>query len=186
MISFTNVSFSYGDKKVLNNFSLTINNGDRVCFFGESGIGKTTIIRLILGLEKTGDNSVACDNQKYSVVFQEDRLLPFKTVEENITFFSNANEIDYILSSLGILDIKNKYPSELSGGMSRRVAIARALSIDADVYIFDEPFTGLDRNNILSAIKLINEITKNKTLILVTHDKEYSRLLHCKEIEIKK
>jgi NitT/TauT family transport system ATP-binding protein len=185
MINFNNVFFSYGDKSVLDNFSLTVNNGERICLFGPSGVGKTTIIRLILGLEETKDKAVICDNKNVSVVFQEDRLLPFKTVSENVSLFQSDDKLDYILTSLGIIDAKNKYPSQLSGGISRRVAIARALSVNADLYIFDEPFTGIDEVNILSTINLINEITNDKTLVLVTHEREYANLLNCKIVEIK-
>lgn len=184
MIELKNVSFSYGSKQVLRNFNLRIDDGDKICLWGDSGIGKTTILRLILGLEKADRNSVIKNNAKMAVVFQEDRLISFKTVEENIKMFANSDKIDYILSSLGILDIKNKYPSELSGGMKRRAAIARALSINAEVYIFDEPFTGLDHDNILSAVKLINEITENKTVIAVTHSKNSAKLLNCKMVYI--
>lgn len=186
MIELHNVSFSYGERQVLDNFSLSINKGDRICLYGASGVGKTTIIRLITGLEKAEKNAVVCTCKKLSVVFQEDRLLPFKTVEENLTAFSKSQRINYILSSLGIDDVKDRYPSQLSGGMARRVAIARALAVDADVYIFDEPFTGLDRDNILQAIKLINEITKGKALITVLHEKEYASLLNCQIIDIEK
>lgn len=184
MIELKNVSFSYGSNQVLKNFSIKINDGDRICLYGDSGIGKTTIIRLILGLEKADKNSVVCTDKKISVVFQEDRLLPFKTVQDNISMFANTDRNDYMLSSLGIFQSKDKYPSELSGGMLRRAAIARALSVDADVYIFDEPFTGLDNNNINCAISLINEITENKTLITVLHNKENAVDLKCNIIEI--
>jgi NitT/TauT family transport system ATP-binding protein len=185
MIEFRNLSFSYGDKDVLKNLSLKINDGDRVCFFGESGIGKTTILRIIMGLEKVDGEQFVSTSKKISSVFQENRLLPFKTIEDNIKMFSKGDKLDYILNHLGISETKNMYPSELSGGMARRVAIARALSVDADLYIFDEPFTGLDRENIEKAVTLINEITAGKTFISVVHEREYADLLKCKIIELK-
>ena len=186
MIEFKNVSFSYGDKPVLKGFNLTVGDGERICLFGESGAGKTTAVRLILGLEGAEKNSVICTDKKVSVVFQENRLLPFKTVEENITAFSHSDKIKYILDALFLADAGDKYPSELSGGMARRAAIARALSVDADLYIFDEPFTGLDSGNISRAVELINEITQGRTVIAVMHNKDYARQLNCKIVEIDK
>lgn len=186
MIKLNNVTFSYNGKQILKDFCLNINDGERICLYGNSGIGKTTIIRLILGLEKPKNGTVICSSKNISVMFQEDRLLPFKTLEENIALFCNCAKTDYIMSVLKIYDAKDKYPSELSGGMSRRAAIARALSFDADIYILDEPFTGLDRENTLGAIKLINEITNGKTLITVMHEKAYANLLSCKVIDLNK
>lgn len=184
MIELNNITFSYDDKQILKNFRLNINDGNRICLHGDSGIGKTTIIRIMLGLEKPKKGTVICSDKNISIVFQEDRLLPFKTLEENITLFGSREKSDYIMSALKIADAKDKYPSELSGGMSRRAAIARALSADADIYIFDEPFTGLDKDNTMRAINLINEITNGKTLITVIHEKELAELLNCKIIEI--
>ena len=184
MIELNNVTFSYEEKQILKDFSLTINDSDRICLYGHSGIGKTTIVRLILGLEKPNKGTVICTDKNISVVFQEDRLLPFKTLAENINLFSNGKGADSIMSALRIDDAKDKYPSELSGGMARRAAIARALSVDANAYTFDEPFTGLDRDNVLRTIQLINEITKGKTLITVIHRKDFATLLNCKILDI--
>lgn len=184
MIEFKNVSFSYKEKQVLKDFNLTVNDGDRICLCGESGVGKTTILRLILGLERAENGSVTCTDKRLSVVFQENRLLPFKTVSENITLFNRCDRLDYILSQLGISEAKDKYPSQLSGGMARRAAIARALSSNADVYIFDEPFTGLDNDNVMRAVNLINEITKDKTVISVMHDTQTADLLNSEIIKI--
>ena len=179
MIEFKDASFSYGDRKVLKNFSLEIKDGERVCLYGASGTGKTT-----LGLERVTDGEVINSAKSVSAVFQEDRLLPFKTVKGNIDLFSKSNNTDYILSSLGIAEASDKYPSMLSGGMKRRVAIARALAKEADLYIFDEPFAGLDEENIKKAISLINEITSGKTILAVTHELKYARELNCKIINM--
>ena len=186
MIKFDNVSFSYGDNLILKNFNLEIKNGDRVCFFGESGCGKTTLLRLILGLEKQKNGKIIkSENLKPAVVFQENRLLPFKTVLENIVLFcGNAKRAENNLNALGVSDCKNLYPNELSGGMKRRVAIARALSVDFDYLCLDEPFTGLDNENIKLAAQHILNTAGNKPIILVSHSLEEAELLSAKIINI--
>ena len=185
MVELKNVSFSYGDKQVLNSFSLSVNNGERICLFGKSGIGKSTLVRLITGLEKQDSGEIK-NTFKTSVLFQEDRLLPFKTVYGNIRMFSKKSdaEIDGVLKALDIIDVRDKYPAQLSGGMSRRVSLARTLLIDADLFIFDEPFASLDVENTDLAIKLIDTCTKNKAVILITHDKNDADKLGCKIIDL--
>ena len=153
MLSIDNISFSYGENPVLENFSLSVGDGERICLFGKSGCGKTTLLRIILGLEKAQKGSVTAGRDiKYSAVFQEDRLLPFKTVLQNITLIG-ADEQTALshLAAMGIRDCADKYPSELSGGMRRRAAIARALSAEYDCLVLDEPFSGLDIENIRKA-----------------------------------
>ena len=186
MIKLNNVDFSYGKTEVLKDFSLQINKKDRICLFGESGSGKTTILRLILGLETPLNGEIQkAKNLKPAVVFQEDRLIPFKTVLENITLFgADEKTALFFLEKLGLKDYSNKIPSDLSGGMSRRVALARALSNEFDFLVLDEPFTGLDQENIETATVLINEILGERPLILVTHSKTEAELLKCKFEEL--
>lgn len=180
MIEFENVSFSYGRKPVLKDFSLFITAGERVCFFGPSGCGKTTVLRLIAGLEKPKSGKITVNSKNIRVSFQEDRLLPFLTVKENVSMFAEDSSADEVLSRLGLNEAKYEYPSQLSGGMSKRVSIARSLAAEGDIYIFDEPFNGLDEENIEKAANLINEKTKGKTVISVLHDREYAGLIGCR------
>ncbi len=186
MIKFYNVSFSYGKNKVLENFSLEIKNGDKICLFGNSGCGKTTVLRLILGLERASNGEIIIKKSiKPAVVFQENRLLPFKTVLENVSLFAENEETAvYHLEALGLKDYLNAYPTSLSGGMKRRVAIARALSSNFDYLILDEAFTGLDNENIISASEHILKTTADRPLILVTHSKFEAELLKAKIFEM--
>ena len=183
MIKINNLSFSYADKSVFGNFSLEIPSGKRICIFAESGRGKTTLLRLILGLEKPCGGSIETGGARMSAVFQEDRLLPFKTVLENITLIGAEKETAlYMLAQLGIAEAADKYPSELSGGMRRRAAIARALSAEYGCLILDEPFAGLDKKNIEKAAALISESVGKRTLIAVTHSEREAELLGAKII----
>ena len=188
MLSIDNISFSYGENRVFENFSLSVGDGERICLFGKSGCGKTTLLRIILGLEKAQKGSVTASRDiKYSAVFQEDRLLPFKTVLQNITLIGADGQTALShLEALDIPDCADKYPSELSGGMRRRAAIARALTAEYDCLVLDEPFSGLDSENIRKAAAHISECLSGRTLILVTHAKEEAQLLGCKIIPVEK
>lgn len=184
MIEIKNLSFSFGAHKIFDNLCLKIEDGERVILSGASGVGKTTLLRLILGLEKAKSGTVDTENAKISAVFQEDRLLPFKTVMENLTLFTDEKNAAECLAALQIAEANGLYPAELSGGMARRVAIARALSVDADIYIFDEAFTGLDEENKAIAADFINKKTAGKILIAVSHDSADAALLNAKILDI--
>ncbi len=178
MIKINNLSFSYADKSIFGNFSLEIPSGKRICISAESGRGKTTLLRLILGLEKPCGGGIETGGARMSAVFQEDRLLPFKTALCNITLIgADEKTALYNLSALGIGAAAEKYPFELSGGMRRRVAIARALSAEYDCIVLDEPFAGLDKENAEKAAKHILQELNGRTLIAVTHSEYEAQLL---------
>lgn len=186
MINIKDISFSYGDKKVLSNFSLEINRGERICLYGESGCGKSTLLKLIAGLEKEQSGKIERPkNLKISFVFQENLLLPFKTALKNVTLVCKDTEVaTENLKALGVEDAADMLPSSLSGGMERRVAIARALSADFDLLILDEPFTGLDAENINIAAKRILEVAKDRPIILVTHNLAEAELFGARVIKM--
>ncbi len=185
MLKIKNLSFSFGKKLVINNFSLNIKKGEKIWLSGPSGCGKTTLINLILGLLKADNGEIVVSTTKPSVVFQENRLLPYYTVMQNIELVGGDKEKGKkILSALGISETQNAYPASLSGGMKRRAAIARALSVPFDLLILDEPFNGIDENNLMLTINCIKEFAQDKTIILITHNPEEAALLEAKKVEI--
>lgn len=186
MLKIDNISFAYGENTVFENFSLNIGNNEKIWLYGESGCGKTTLLKLILGLLKTQTGSVInITGAKPSVVFQEDRLLPFKTALQNILLVKNDNKKAVEnLSALGLAEYIHTPVSQLSGGMCRRVAIARALTADFDFLVLDEPFTGLDKENVEKAVNQILRVAQDKPIILVTHSKEEAELLGAKQLKL--
>ena len=177
MIKLDNISLSFGDKKIINELSFLFENGKKYAIMGESGIGKTTILGIIAGILKAESGSVSTDGATVAYAFQDDRLFPWLTVLENVTVVLNGNKEEKkqkateILQNIGLGGDINKYPEELSGGMKQRVAIARALAYDADVLLLDEPFRALDETTAKSVAEYLFDMTKNKTVIFVTHDK---------------
>ncbi len=169
-IKITNLSFSYPDKKIFNGASFEFKSGVFYSLSAPSGVGKTTLFRIITGLEKPMGGEIEVIG-KVAYMFQEDRLFPSLTVFENLKLVtSDEAAINKALERLGVLGEKESYPDELSGGMKRRIALARALVFNAENVLLDEPFGGLDEKTKENAILLIQEFCREKTLIIVTHD----------------
>ena len=195
MIVFENVSFGYKRGiNVLSGFTLEVPDSGRVCLFGKSGCGKSTVLRLAMGLAKPGSGRITgTEGIAVSAVFQEDRLIPWKTVLENVALFADGTEraaaapadrAAYYLRALGLGDVLQSFPDELSGGMKRRVALARALAHNFDMLVLDEPFTGLDEAAKRNAIELVSRETAGKMLLLATHDLLEAEALGAEIIEL--
>ncbi|MCR4715997.1 MAG: ATP-binding cassette domain-containing protein [Lachnospiraceae bacterium] len=179
MIEFKNISKSYNDLVVFDKLNIKFEEGKCYLLTGISGIGKTTLLRLILGLEKADSGEIIfSDEIKNSdegvgVVFQEDRLLEdFSSIENVMLTKANAKKEDAINELKKLLDesLINKPVKKLSGGQKRRVSIVRALAFSRDFYILDEPFNGLDEGNKDKVISYIKEKQKDKLIIIASHD----------------
>lgn len=178
----------YEKLKVLSNFNIEFEEEKITALLGPSGSGKTTLLNIISGLEEYDSGSIlGLQSKKFSYIFQEDRLLPWFSVEENIQFVLKGdlteeeiiNITDKYLKIVGLEEYRHYYPKQLSGGMKQRVAIARAFAYSSDILLMDEPFKGLDMELKTNLIKsFISLWTKDKrTVIFVTHDMDEARML---------
>jgi phospholipid/cholesterol/gamma-HCH transport system ATP-binding protein len=196
MIVFDRVWFSYGTNQILKDLSFSIDANEKVAILGGSGEGKTTILKLIVGLIRPDSGRIIIDGEditnknedelrevrlKFSIVFQEGALFDSLNVKENVAFClreytkMSEDEIDRqvreLLRVVGVEEAIDLMPEELSGGMHRRVSIARSLAAcKPKMFLYDEPTSGLDPINADNICRLILELSKNKTgFIIVTH-----------------
>ena len=173
-IELKNVSKSFGERQVWDAFSCTFKAGEITCIEGASGCGKTTLLRLIAGIEQPDNGTVTGVPERIAFVFQEDCLCEDFSARSNLRFVCGSSktkaELSAHLKELG-LDAGSHQPVRtFSGGMKRRVAIARAICYDADCILLDEPFQGLDAELKQSVMDYVLRYTKGKTVICVTHD----------------
>ena len=197
MIEIKNAEKSFGDSKVLKGVSAIFETGKTNLVIGQSGSGKTVLLKSLLGIHTLDVGTISFDGRIYSdldedekrelrteigMVFQGSALFDSMTVAENVGFplkmFTNddnskiQDRVDFVLKRVNLIDAHNKLPSEISGGMQKRVAIARAI-VNKPKYLFcDEPNSGLDPNTAILIDNLIEEITDeyNITTVINTHD----------------
>lgn len=192
-IEVKNISKIFDNKLVLNDLNFKVNDGELLSILGKSGCGKTTLLKILIGIEKPSSGSILKNNKNITnydiskrdmgIVFQNYALFPNMTVLENVSYalknkLKNNNEaikqaMD-IISMVNLEEHVNKYPNELSGGQMQRVAIARTLALKPDVILFDEALSALDAENKIILRNKIRELNKkfNITMIFITHDQE--------------
>ena len=171
--------------KVLNGIDLNIPANKITVILGRSGCGKTTLLRLVSGLEEFDQGEILGTNSKRKAyVFQEDRLMPWLDAKKNITFgIHNKNidnrKIDRIIETVGLKKFYSAYPRQLSGGMKQRVSIARAFAYDPDFIMMDEPFSALDfftREQMQNELLKIHQTSKC-SILFVTHSIDEALIL---------
>jgi NitT/TauT family transport system ATP-binding protein len=168
-----NMTKKFDELTVIDGWDIEIEKGQRVVILGPSGCGKTTFLKILSGLQKVDSGSIERRYERLGFVFQEPRLIPWKSVEENLLFISNDRaRITEMLMNMRLKGFENYLPSQLSGGMKQRVNLARALIVDPDLLILDEPFGSLDMPVKFGIIEDINSLWNKRqfTIIMVTHD----------------
>ena len=203
VIEINNLSKSFGDQLVLNNLSFNLNDGENLVVLGKSGCGKSVLIKCIIGLLRPDSGSINVFHQnvmtlsqneldevrqKIGFLFQSGALYDSMTVRENLEFplrrmknHLKQNEIDdkilEALENVGLPEVIDKMPSQLSGGMRKRISLARTIVVDPMIMLYDEPTTGLDPVTSEEISLLINEVQKKykTSSIIITHDIECAR-----------
>jgi ABC-type nitrate/sulfonate/bicarbonate transport system ATPase subunit len=167
---------SGGDLLVLGDISLAVGSGEIAALIGPSGCGKTTLLRIIVGLDADFDGTVRLPaHGRLGVVFQEPRLLPWRTVDDNVRLaapLASDAVLDGLFGTLGLAEHRRHYPGELSVGLARRVALARAFAVEPELLVLDEPFVSLDAELATRLRGELAELVSRRpvTTLLVSHD----------------
>lgn len=171
MIKLQNITVRYGEKLILDRFSLEIPRRGLTALSGPSGCGKTTLLRAAAGLAKPSEGSVSgVDPARTAFLFQEDRLLPWRTVYQHITDVlprSRRGEAGRWLAFAELEGEGNAYPAALSGGMARRLALARCAALGGDLFLLDEPFAGVDQERTARILDRLRGL--DVPVVLATH-----------------
>ena len=170
MISVRNITVCFGEKAVLNRFSLELPAEGITALSGPSGCGKTTLLRVLAGLQPVEGGTVSVP-ERPTLLFQENRLLPWRTVEQHITDVlprARRGEAPRWLELAELEGEEKSCPGQLSGGMGRRLALARCLALPARLYLLDEPFAGVDLPRALRILERLRET--DRAFLLVSHE----------------
>lgn len=214
ILEINNITKSYGNRKIFTNFSEKIEEGQIVSIIGPSGIGKSTLLKCINGIEKINFGDIIIAGQSMSegyknnevfksinmstgIVFQEFNLFPHLSVFQNVLLpITNVLKLKkeeakkvalQLVEELRLKNRVNAYPYQLSGGEKQRVAIARTLAIDPKIICFDEPTSALDCNLVYEVCEIIKKLAKRKkAIVIVTHDIKFAEMVSDRIIDFNK
>ncbi len=185
MLELKEIRVSFDGKEVLRNCDLLLPEGGRIALMGPSGCGKSTLLRVALGLQKPDAGTVSGRPGRTAAVFQEPRLLPWRTAEENVNLVlaDNGSTLPEARAWLGRVELEEAaglYPAELSGGMQQRVSLARALAFQPKLLVLDEPFKAMDEALAARVRQTVAQALSDSALLLVTHSEEEARAFGCR------
>lgn len=182
LTEFKSISKTFGNKKVISDFSLTLGDGEKIALMGESGYGKTTLLNIAANLLTPDSGSFSHSGKGIAYMFQEPRLLSWHSARENILAVLPGGKSDkkrhtaaeHYLRLTGLYDCADTLPDSLSGGMKQRLSYARFLAYagmcGSDLLLLDEPFSSIDAENKSRMSELLKSEAKDKTVIYVTHN----------------
>ncbi|MCT4405287.1 amino acid ABC transporter ATP-binding protein [Leuconostoc falkenbergense] len=199
MLTIKNLTKMYDQNVIFKNLNLTVKEGEVLSIVGPSGIGKTTLIKIMAGLEPANSGEITINNEAISIdgersdaniglIFQDFNLFPNFTVMDNITLAPiNVNKVPAekakeqalsLLESLGMADKADLYPYQLSGGQKQRVAIARALAMSPKILAYDEPTSGLDESSTKQVAEVVKTLkSRGVTQVIITHDQFFAEIV---------
>lgn len=199
MLTIKNLTKMYDQNVIFKNLNLTVQEGEVLSIVGPSGIGKTTLIKIMAGLEPANSGEITINNEVISIdgersdaniglIFQDFNLFPNFTVMDNITLApANVNKVPAekakeqalsLLESLGMVDKADLYPYQLSGGQKQRVAIARALAMNPKILAYDEPTSGLDESSTKQVAEVVKTLkSRGVTQVIITHDQFFAEIV---------
>lgn len=199
MLTIKNLTKMYDQNVIFKNLNLTVKEGEVLSIVGPSGIGKTTLIKIMAGLEPANSGEITINNEAISIdgersdaniglIFQDFNLFPNFTVMDNITLAPiNVNKVPTekakeqalsLLESLGMADKADLYPYQLSGGQKQRVAIARALAMSPKILAYDEPTSGLDESSTKQVAEVVKTLkSRGVTQVIITHDQFFAEIV---------
>jgi len=193
-IRITNLTKRFGDAALFDRLNLDIPLDKPAVIAGRSGCGKTTLLRMMAGLDRDYEGSIEGIPERISFMFQEDRLLPWQSVRSNIEFVlkdvmdkaAMDEAVSRMIAAVQLSGHEDKRPAELSGGMKRRVALARTFCYPAELLLLDEPFKGFDEELNDEMIALFGSLCEQtgRKVVLVTHDLSITDKLDCRVIRL--